>query len=62
MNPIPLLADDVCRVCFHDAHPDQICQEVDPVDINPQRHTCGCKEYVDLEAESRIVVHVTEEE
>ena len=55
-----LLPDDVCRVCFHGPHPDQKCQEVDPPDINPYGYVCGCDEYVDLEAESRIIVHVEE--
>jgi hypothetical protein len=31
---------------------------IDPPDINPYAHVCGCIEYVDLEAESLIVVEV----
>lgn len=56
----PLLADDVCRVCFHPSHAYYVCTYVDPVDINPERHDCGCMEYVDAEAESKIVVKVEE--
>jgi hypothetical protein len=51
-----LLEDDVCRVCFHGPHAGKPCIEVDPPDINPYKYRCGCTEYVDLDAESRIIV------
>ena len=54
---VPLMADDVCRVCFHEAHAARGCVTVPPADINPYGHPCGCVEYVDAAAEGRIVVH-----
>lgn len=55
--PVPLLADDDCRLCFH-SHPDGTCHAmaVDPTPDGPVYSPCGCIVYVDLEAESRIVV------
>ena len=50
-----LLADAQCRACYH-IHPDGPCTAMDPIDINPYRHTCLCNEYVDLEAQSKIIV------
>ena len=58
----PLLADDVCRVCFHGPHRVAACDFIDPPDINPHRYVCACTEYVDLEAESRIGVVVSRAE
>jgi len=58
---VSLLLDDECRVCFH-VHPGVIpCMDIahDPgPDDTDIESVCGCDVYVDLEAESRIVVHV----
>lgn len=59
-----LLDDDQCRVCFHGPHPGLPCVDIShdpgPPDEDgtvPDIATvCGCLEYVDLEAESRIIV------
>lgn len=54
-----LLKDDECRNCFH-VHPDDpVCVDIahDPgPDGGDIASVCGCREYVDLEAERRIVV------
>jgi hypothetical protein len=56
-DPKPLVGPDVCRVCWHGPHRGTAaCSAVDPVDINPYQHSCGCTEYVDEEAEGRITV------
>ena len=61
-----LLQDDDCRVCFHGPHPDSICVEIDFMgtdeDGNELYSPCYCDEYVDLEAESKIVVRITGDE
>ena len=57
-DPKPLLADDICRVCFH-VHPYAgRCgqREETPSPTSIDYGVCDCREYVDLEAESRIVV------
>jgi hypothetical protein len=54
-----LLDDDQCRVCFH-THPYPGPCNQDEHDPGPDGtciiSVCVCEEYVDLEAESRIVV------
>jgi hypothetical protein len=58
-----LLPDDLCRVCFHGPHGIP-CTDIDhspgPIDaagvVHDIRSVCGCEEYVNLEAQSRIVV------
>lgn len=52
-----LLNDDQCRNCYH-VHPGTVCYGTaeDPGPDGPVYSVCGCKDYVDLEAESRIVV------
>lgn len=60
-EPQTLLADDVCRVCYHGPHPDRPCVDIEETpteDGEVEKSVCGCPEYVDLEAESRIVVKV----
>jgi len=54
-----LLSDDECRVCFH-VHPDGPCtsDEHAPGPDGEVVTPCLCDEYVDLEAEARIVVTV----
>lgn len=54
-----LIEDDDCRVCYH-KHPDGPCQENDllPGPDGEETVPCMCDDYVDLEAESRIVVKV----
>jgi len=54
-----LLADDQCRNCYH-AHPKGTCIQTaeDPGPDGPVYSLCGCMEYVDLEAQSHIVVKV----
>ena len=62
-----LLADDQCRVCFHGPHAGVPCADIEhtpgpPNDENgvPNDYAtlCGCMEYVDLEAESKIIVRL----
>ena len=57
-----LLLDDECRVCFH-VHPDEHpCTQIahDPGPRGDIASVCGCPVYVDLEAESRIIVRKTD--
>lgn len=54
-----LLADNECRVCYH-VHPHagrcgQLTHDPGPNDTDVTS-ICECREYVDLEAEGRIVV------
>jgi hypothetical protein len=52
-----LLADDECRACFH-VHPYGRCIQLteDPSPNGPVWSICQCNIYIDLEAESRIIV------
>jgi len=57
-----LLDDDQCRLCYHthkrttrNGMCAEICEDPGP-DDEPVLSVCGCDEYVDLEAQSRIVV------
>lgn len=58
-----LLSDDQCRVCFHGPH-GVPCRDVaeDPGPDGPVFSLCGCREYVDLAAESQIVVRLPEKQ
>jgi hypothetical protein len=55
-----LLTDDQCRNCYHGPHGvpcTDISEDPGPgPDWLPVKSVCGCRDYVDLEAESRIVV------
>jgi hypothetical protein len=52
-----LLADDQCRVCYHGPHAIP-CTDIahDPGPDGDVASVCGCTEYVDLEAQGRIIV------
>jgi len=53
-----LLADDECRLCFHGPHGipcTDIAHDPGPDDTDIES-VCGCDKYVDLEAQSRIIV------
>lgn len=58
-----LLLDNQCRVCYH-VHDYGTCTERDEFAeymTGEPYIACGCEEYVDLDAESRIIIKIDEE-
>lgn len=60
-GPIKLINDDVCRLCYH-VHDyvgrcGQVSHDPGPNDTDVTS-ICICEQYVDLKAQSKIVVRV----
>jgi hypothetical protein len=64
-EPVRLLPDDLCRVCYHGPHGipcTDIAHDPGPIDedgnVPDIESVCGCTDYVDRFTESTLVIHL----